>query len=56
VPANRVDPSNWEGGGVYSQHSFEEGCSMMEDIPTGAVVRNRRISKQAKLEKRKETK
>lgn len=55
MPANRVGTCGWEGGGCSSQCSFEERCSMREEIPTGVVARHR-TSTQAKWEKGQETK
>jgi hypothetical protein len=42
--------------GCTSQCSFEERCSMREEIPTGVVERHRRTSTQVKWQKGKETK
>ena len=56
MPANRVGTSGCEGGECSRQCTSEERCSMREEIPTGAVVRHRRTSTQAKWEKGQETK
>jgi hypothetical protein len=42
VPANRVDPSGWDGGEHGGQWSFEERHSMIEEILIGVIVIHRR--------------
>jgi hypothetical protein len=42
VPANRVEEAVWEAGERGSQCSYGERCSVIEEILTGVVSRQRR--------------